>query len=98
MKQRNTEQDALNNSLYEALLLLETPDECRDFLTDLCTPAELTALADRLEVAKMLLKDMSYRAISEKKGVSVTTVTRVARFLSHGSDGYQTIFKRMGLL
>lgn len=98
MQQGNTERDALNGALYEAILLLETPEECRDFLTDLCTPAELTALADRLEVAKMLLKDMSYRAISEEKGVSVTTVTRVARFLSQGSDGYRTIFKRMGLL
>jgi TrpR-related protein YerC/YecD len=61
---------------------------------DLCTPAELQALVDRWQVVELLLQDMPYRQINEKTGVSVTTVGRVARFLSSGFGGYKTAIER----
>ena len=98
MKRRDNVHEDLDNKLYNAILLLKTPQECKDFFTDLCTPAELEALGDRWEVAQLLAGNMPYRAISEKTGVSVTTVTRVARSLFHGNNGYKTILERLGVL
>lgn len=82
-------QEALNErALYHAILTLETPDECRAFFRDLCTPAELQALADRWAVVELLQKELPYREIHRLTGVSVTTIGRVARFLVAGNGGY----------
>jgi TrpR-related protein YerC/YecD len=69
--------------LYEAIARLRTPDECRAFFKDLCTPKEIKDMKDRLQVAKHLLEGkLSYREISERTKVSLSTITRVARFIS----------------
>jgi len=83
-------------SLEEAFLNLETPDEVSRFLLDLCTPAEIEALTHRWWVAQLLDdKDMSYREINENTGASVTTVTRVARFLNEEKNrGYRLALDR----
>jgi len=94
MKQKNAN-DQQKENLYEAIALLKGKVECENFLLDLCTPAEIEAMVDRWEVANLLLQDMSYRAIAKQTGVSVTTVTRVARFLFNGNEGYKTVLKRM---
>jgi TrpR-related protein YerC/YecD len=77
------------DSLCRTLLALEGVAEMRAFLRDLCTPAELEALADRWRVVPYLLKGVAYREIHERTSVSVTTIGRVARFLSQGNGGYQ---------
>ncbi len=80
-----------------ALLALRTPAEARALLADLCTPAEVRAFAERLEVARLLnAGGLSYRDIAERVGASTTTVVRVARFLReepHG--GYRLILERL---
>ena len=82
-------QEALaERALYQAILTLETPDECRAFFRDLCTPAELQALADRWAVVELLRQDLPYREIHRLTGVSVTTIGRVARYLLAGNGGY----------
>lgn len=83
--------------LLEALLSLRTPGEARAFLEDLCTPAELEALADRWRVVPLLLADVPYREIHERTGVSVTTIGRVARCLDLGAGGYRIAASRLGL-
>jgi TrpR-related protein YerC/YecD len=83
-------------SLYRALLSLRTEAECEQFLADLCTPAELEALVDRWAVVKYLQDGLPYRKIHEITGVSVTTIGRVARFLTGGNGGYQVALKRLG--
>lgn len=82
-------------SLYQAMLTLRSPEEMRQFLLDLCTPAELEAMVDRWWVANLLTEGRSYREISEITGVSVTTVGRVARFMSQGEGGYVITLERM---
>jgi TrpR-related protein YerC/YecD len=85
----------IETELYKAILRLKTPEECRSFFKDLCTPAELEAFADRWRVARMLNEKKSYRTIAEETGVSVTTVTRVARFLREVNSGYKVVIERM---
>ncbi len=85
------------DALTRALLTLQTPQEVRAFLDDLCTPSELRAFAERFRVARLLdAGRMSYRDISEKTGASTTTVTRVARFLREmPHQGYRLVIDRM---
>ena len=47
-------QDDSLQFLYRVILLLQTQEECERFFDDLCTGPELKALAQRLEVAKLL--------------------------------------------
>ena len=82
-------------SLSEALLRLNTPEEMRSFLEDLCTPAEIEALVDRWRVVQLLEKGLSYREIRDITGVSVTTVGRVARFMEMGTGGYRLALRRL---
>jgi TrpR-related protein YerC/YecD len=93
MKHRSLDPEQMaetpTDSLCRALLTLKTLSEMRAFLRDLCTPAELEALADRWRVVPYLLQGVAYREIHERTSVSVTTIGRVARFLSQGNGGYQ---------
>src|SRR5579862_299485 len=89
-------QEALaERNLCAALAALQTADECRAFLRDLCTPAELQAMADRWAVVDYLQRDLPYREIHRLTGVSVTTIGRVARFLGNGNGGYEVAAQRL---
>ena len=81
--------------LYEAVLALETPEECHAFFQDLCTVAELRAMAQRLEVAQLLDKGMIYNDILKHTGASSATISRVNRALQYGADGYKTVLPRL---
>jgi TrpR-related protein YerC/YecD len=80
--------------LYKALARLRNASECKAFMTDLCTPMEIRAMADRWRVAKLLAKGVPYRAIHDRTGVSTATVTRVARCVELGTGGYHILLKR----
>jgi TrpR-related protein YerC/YecD len=81
--------------LLDALLAMRTPGEMKVFLDDLCTPAELDAIADRWRVVPLLLEDTPYREIHDRTGVSVTTIGRIARCLSFGAGGYRLAAQRV---
>ena len=79
------------SELYTALQELRSAEDFNRFFTDLCTPGELAAMADRWAVARLLYQGVPYRTISEKTGVSTATITRVARAMSYGAGGYRLI-------
>ncbi len=81
--------------LFEAILQLQTMDECYRFFEDLCTVQELKALSQRILVAKMLSENRVYSDIVAKTGASTATISRVNRSLHYGSDGYDIVFRRM---
>ena len=83
-RQRKRNEDAL----FSAVDSLQSVAECRNFFKDLCTPAELQALVDRWQVVGLLQQELPYRRIHDMTGVSVTTIGRVARFLTDGFGGY----------
>lgn len=82
-------------ALYQALLKLETPEECYAFFSDLCTVSEQMAMEQRFEVAILLNEGCIYNEVLEQTGVSSATVSRVKRALNYGAGGYQTILERM---
>ena len=81
--------------LFEAILNLQSLEECYDFFEDLCTVQELKAISQRIVVAKMLRDKKVYSDIVSATGASTATISRVNRSLQYGCNGYEEIFKRM---
>ena len=86
--------DAVDH-LFDAILCLQSKEECYQFFEDLCTVNELLSLSQRYEVASMLNEHKTYLDIAEKTGASTATISRVNRSLNYGSDGYQIVFGRL---
>lgn len=86
--------DDLTDKLFEAILTLETVDECYRFFEDIATIGEIKALAQRLEVAKMLDAGMTYEDIVAATGASTATISRVKKCLHYGADGYRIVLER----
>ncbi|MDI6771857.1 MAG: YerC/YecD family TrpR-related protein [bacterium] len=87
--------DALADQLCRAVLTLRTVEEGYRLLEDLCTVAEIRAMATRLEVARLLAAGHTYDEIVRRTGASSATISRVRRFLEYGADGYRTVLARL---
>ncbi len=81
--------------LFNAVLQLETIEECRSFFNDLCTISELKSMSQRMEVALMLKNKNVYTDIAAKTGASTATISRVNRCINYGSNGYNLVIDRM---
>ena len=86
------------DGLYEAILQVQTIEECKALFTDLCTVTELQAMEQRFQVAVMLRQGNIYNDILAKTGASSATISRVNRSLQTGGEGYAVVFERMGIL
>ena len=81
--------------LFDAILSLQSKEECYAFFEDVCTINELLSISQRYEVAKMLREEQTYRDIADKTGASTATISRVNRSLNYGCDGYDLVFSRL---
>lgn len=82
-------------ALYEAILSLKTEGECRKFLRDLLTEAEIKEFTNRWKVARMLNLKIPYEQIAKETGMSSTTIARVQKWLTKGLGGYRLMLKRL---
>ena len=89
MKSKQTDQ------LFEAILKLETKEECYRFFDDLCTIKEIQSMTQRFEVADLLSEEMTYNEIEEKTGASTATICRINKCLNYGADGYKLILGKL---
>ena len=80
--------------LFTTIAGLKTPQETQAFLRDLCTRAELDAMAHRWQVAQLLEEGLPYLEVAQRAQASTTTVTRVAQWLRNGEGGYQLALSR----
>ena len=92
MKHNNQER---TNKFFEALLSLKTIEECEMFFDDICTIQELEAIAQRFEVAKLLVEGKSYVDINKETGASTATICRVSKCINYGEGGYKTAIRRV---
>jgi len=83
------------DTLFEAILLLNTVDECYSFFEDACTIKEIIEIAQRLKAAKMLRDGVNYAEISKETGMSTATISRVNKCLEYGGGGYNTVLDRL---
>ena len=81
--------------LFEAILTLETQEDCYRFFEDLCTVHEIQSMAQRMEVARQLDEKKTYNHIAENTGASTATISRVRRSLDYGADGYRRVLNRI---
>ena len=77
------------DQLFDAILCLQSKEECYNFFEDLCTVNELLSLSQRLAVATMLRDGKTYMDIAEKTGASTATISRVRSKIEN--NGFQYI-------
>ncbi len=82
------------DKVFEAILSLETVDECYRFFEDICTIKEIQDISQRYEVARLLTAKKNYNEITKATGASSTTITRVNKCLMYGNDGYKMVIDR----
>ena len=94
-----TERKETSQALYDTILKLKSPEECRRFFEDLCTPVELRAMEQRFDVAVYLQQGLVYLDILEKTGASSATISRVRRSMLDGGAGgvMREVIERAGL-
>ena len=83
------------DELFDAILLLEDHEDCYRFFEDVCTINEIHAIAQRLQVAKLLSEKKTYSEIEDLTKASTATISRINKCLVYGSEGYQRILERM---
>ncbi|RLJ71774.1 YerC/YecD family TrpR-related protein [Salisediminibacterium halotolerans] len=83
------------DQLFEAILSLKDKEECYQFFDDLCTMNEIQSLAQRLEVARMLMDGDTYQHIEKDTGASTATISRVKRCINYGNEGYRFSLDRV---
>ena len=84
------------DALFEAILSLETAEECYAFFEDACTVKEILDISQRLKAAKMLSAGANYADISRETGMSTATISRVNKCLEYGAGGYRLAITRTG--
>ena len=83
------------DELFKAILLLEDEEDCYRFFEDICTINEIHAIAQRLQVAKLLSEKKTYSEIEDLTKASTATISRINKCLVYGAEGYQRILYRM---
>ena len=83
------------DELFKAVLLLEDEEDCYRFFEDICTINEIHAIAQRLQVAKLLSENKTYNEIESITKASTATISRINKCLVYGADGYQRILARI---
>ncbi|MBE6648003.1 MAG: TrpR-related protein YerC/YecD [Ruminococcaceae bacterium] len=87
--------DFKKESIYNVLSSIDSADEIKLLLEDLCTYKELEYLNQRLSSAMMLLQGATYQQVSETvDNISTATLSRVSRCIKHGSGGYSVVLKK----
>ena len=81
--------------LFDAILTLETKEECYSFFEDICTINEIYSIAQRLRVAKLLSEKKTYMEIAQETNASTATISRINKCLVYGADGYKRVLERL---
>lgn len=92
MALKRTEQ---TDQLFRAILSLQSVEECYQYFEDICTIKEVLAIAQRMEVARLLSEGQSYQQTIALTGASSATISRVKRCLDYGAGGYTLALQRM---
>lgn len=81
--------------LFNAILTLDTVEDCYSFFEDLCTVSELQEMSRRMQAARMLRANSVYADIATQTGLSTATISRVNRCLKYGNDGYNKVLDNL---
>ena len=91
MAEKNSRRNETTDALFDAILSLESREECYAFFEDLCTVKEISDMAQRLQAAKLLLDGATYEQIVKAVEISTATISRI----HHGSGGYRDTIEKV---
>lgn len=77
-------------ALYDAIVSLESREQCQELFDDLCTRKEIEKMAERLFAAKLLLEGNTYNQVIAQSDISSATLSRVSRCVQYGK-GYSRL-------
>ena len=97
MTEKNSRKNETVDALFDAILSLESREECYAFFEDLCTVKEISDMAQRLEAAKLLLGGRTYDQIVKEVEISTATISRINRCIQYGTGGYQSVIEKTNL-
>lgn len=80
--------------LAQAILSIESEEECFELLEDICTIKEVDDMANRFQIALLLYEGKTFIDVENQTGASSATISRVNRCLKHGK-GYRQIIEWM---
>ena len=83
------------DELFDAVLTLKNREDCYRFFEDLCTINEIHAIAQRMEVAKLLSEKKTYNEIESITNASTATISRINKCLVYGAGGYKLAIERL---
>ena len=83
------------DQLFQAILNLDSVEDCYRFFEDVCTIKEVQDMAQRLDTALLLDKGLSYQKIIDEIDVSSATIGRVSKCLNYGSGGYRNAIEKL---
>ena len=95
MSERNSRKNETIDALFDAILSLETREECYQFFEDLCTVKEVSDMAQRLKAAKLLLNGHTYDQIVKEVEISTATISRINRCIQYGTGGYREVIEKL---
>ena len=75
------------DELFDAILTLNDREDCYRFFEDICTVNEIHAIAQRLQVAKLLSAKRTYNEIEDITKTSTATINRINKCLVYDADG-----------
>ena len=84
-----------HKELAGLLASIDNADQMGKLLQDFLTPQELEDLVLRWEIIKLLNTGMPQREIAQKLGVAIGTVSRGARELKYGHNGFAQVLKQI---
>lgn len=97
MTEKNSRKNETVDALFDAILSLESREECYAFFEDLCTVKEISDMAQRLEAAKLLLDGRTYDQIVKEVEISTATISRINRCIQYGTGGYQSVIEKISV-
>ena len=86
MTEKNSRKNETVDALFDAILSLESREECYAFFEDLCTVKEISDMAQRLEAAKLLLGGRTYDHVP---------CHAANRCIQYGTGGYQSVIEKI---
>lgn len=92
---KNSRRNETTDALFDAILSLESREECYAFFEDLCTVKEISDMAQRLQAAKLLLDGATYEQIVKAVEISTATISRINRCIQYGSGGYRDTIEKV---
>ena len=81
------------DELYALFAMIDSPEDFRLLLDDLCTYKELEQMAGRIAAAKLFMKGQTYIRVNEQTSISSATLSRVNRCVKRG-EGYKKILTK----